>query len=82
MVVVLQEAAIRPDVSCFSATISALEKGGQWEEALNLFGAIVAARISPYLFASRPAAMWQLALSLRVCVGARVCQKNLGMFEV
>jgi pentatricopeptide repeat domain-containing protein 1 len=38
---------VQPDVIGFSATISACQKGGQWQKALSVFAAMPEATVKP-----------------------------------
>jgi pentatricopeptide repeat protein len=46
-------ARVAPDVITFSATISACEKGGQWQRALALLDEMRAARVAPDVITSQ-----------------------------
>jgi pentatricopeptide repeat domain-containing protein 1 len=43
----MQDREINPDVMTYNATISACEKGGQWEKALDLFREMQDREIDP-----------------------------------
>eukprot|EP00435_Cladocopium_sp_Y103_P018947 s3611_g4.t1 len=67
----MPKAKISPNVICYSAVISACEKGGQWEQALSLFQAMPKAQISPNVIsysaaisACEKGGQWEQALTL------------------
>jgi pentatricopeptide repeat domain-containing protein 1 len=67
----MKSMGIEPNVHAYSATISAFEKGGQWQEALRLFSEMQASDVQPNLItfnatisAQEKGRQWQHALTL------------------
>ena len=66
-----QRHVVSPEVVSYSSAISAFEKGGQWQQALELFLRMPKAKVTPNaisynatMSASEKGGQWQLALLL------------------
>ncbi|CAE8614882.1 unnamed protein product, partial [Polarella glacialis] len=71
VLIVMQASRVEVNVYHFSAAISACEKGGQWQQALNLLSLMPEASVAPNeitynatMSACEKGGQWQLALSL------------------